>query len=105
MKKIHTFNLSEAPLAEMFRRILLVEGIDTVIRNDRLRSALGEIPFVECYPELWVLEDEQADRAREILQAYLAAPPGEAWTCPACGAEVNGELAACWRCGRSAPTD
>ena len=34
------------------RNLLETAGIACQIRNDRLSGALGEIPFVECWPEL-----------------------------------------------------
>lgn len=106
MKKIYTFSLNEAPQAPMFQRILAVEGIATTIRNDRLSSALGEIPFTECFPELWVLDDTQLEKAQQILQHYLSTGDTlhPAWVCPNCGETVDGVFTSCWNCDHSSPS-
>jgi hypothetical protein len=84
----------------MAQRMLLVEGIATSLRNVDLASALGQIPFTECFPELWVVEDSQAPRALELLRAFLQPPAAldEGWTCPRCHAQIDGGLMVCWNC-------
>ena len=37
------------------KNLLEHSGIVCVIRNDQLSGGLGEIPFLECLPELWVV--------------------------------------------------
>lgn len=107
MKKICSFHPSESAMANMFRRILAVEGIATFIRNERLGTAMGEIPFVECFPELWVHEDGDVERAQEILAAYKSEDIEDtpAWRCPACGEQVDGALGACWCCESPRPEE
>jgi len=61
---------------------------------------VGEIPFLEAWPELWVAELD-FDRAQELIETAvhgegLAEP---LWTCPSCGEEVEGQFTECWNCG------
>ncbi len=87
----------------MLKDFLGKEGIACVLRNDNLSTAMGEIPFIECFPELWLLDDECLPRARMLLDGWLnskAAVPEEAWICPACGEQSDGNFGACWSCGR-----
>ena len=49
--------------------MLETAGIACEIRNDRLAGALGEIPFVECWPELWVVDNIYVLKAQELLTA------------------------------------
>ena len=51
-----------------FQSILETAGIGTHIKNLGAAAASGEIPFVQCYPELWVADDQDYDRALEVLQ-------------------------------------
>jgi hypothetical protein len=101
MKKLHTFSLSERALSGLFKELLEKEGINCLVRNEQLFAALGEIPFLECAPELWVVDDEVWPRARHLLEGWLkseeGAPP---WSCPACGEALEGQFGACWSCGR-----
>ena len=105
MKKLHTFSHRERPFATLLKERFAAEGIVCLVRNDELSTALGEIPFVECYPELWVVDDEVYPRARLLLDQWLAdgTEPDPAWTCPNCDERVEGQFQCCWKCGREYP--
>ncbi len=98
LRKVHTAD-SILEVAHL-RNVLETEGIACVIRNDRLAGALGEIPFVECWPELWVVENLFAIKARELIRAAQAAGPARAadWVCAQCGEPQDAQFDACWRC-------
>ncbi len=100
MKKLYTFNLSERAVAAMFREMLRREGIACLVRNEQLFAGMGEIPFTECYPELWVIDDDLFPRASSLLAQYMRSDdeglPG--WTCRDCGEPVEGQFNACWNC-------
>jgi len=102
MKKLYTFDFCERPLAGMYKELLAKEGVDCYIRNEQLSAALGEIPFIECYPELWVVDEEFYPRARMLLDAWLE-PVDHLepdWICAGCGETVAGNFTTCWACGR-----
>ena len=80
------------------RNLLEAEGIGAVVRNERLGSAMGELPPAECQAEVWVMEDADAQRAERLLREGRPAA-GPAWTCPACGERLEPQFAQCWRCG------
>jgi hypothetical protein len=85
-----------------YRNILEAEGIACEIRNQHLGSIVGEMPFAEVWPQLWVRNDLDFDRARQLLSEDAAAEsPTEPWRCRSCGEENEGQFAACWNCGRS----
>ncbi len=75
-------------------------GIECIIRNEYLGGGVGELPPQECWPELWVLRDDEEARARQVLDAVLPrrAITGETWQCPRCGEWLEPQFAACWRC-------
>ncbi|WP_303722738.1 DUF2007 domain-containing protein [Malonomonas rubra] len=102
MKKLHTFDLWDGPQAAMYKEMLGNEGIDCLVKNDRLSAAIGEIPFVECYPELWVVDEEVYPRARLLLDAWMAnAIEKEGhWVCENCGEESDGQFEVCWNCSQ-----
>jgi hypothetical protein len=83
------------------KNILEIYGIDCVVRNIYLAGAVGELPPIECWPELWVVDDADYPRAGEILEKVLA-PLGSVkkpWQCSKCGEEVEGQFSECWNCG------
>jgi hypothetical protein len=78
------------------RNLLQAEGIEVLVRNAMLSSAMGELPPAECQSELWVLHDEHQKRAEAILFAAPVAGPD--WSC-ACGERSGPQFTQCWRCG------
>ncbi len=104
MRKVHTAE-SIIEVAHL-RNLLEAEGIRCVVKNDRLGGALGEIPFVECWPQLWVCRPGDALRARGLIeQALRSDPAGQAWTCPGCGERIEPQFRQCWQCGACGPVD
>lgn len=101
MKKLLSFTHRERPFASLLKERLAAEGIVCLLRNDELATALGEIPFVECSPELWVVDDEVYPRARLLVSQWLAAAEAlPAWTCAGCGERLEGQFETCWQCGK-----
>ena len=50
-----------------YKNVLAAEGIEAEIRNQHLGSIMGDMPFVEVWPELWVKNDLDFDRARQLI--------------------------------------
>ena len=86
-----------------YQNFLASEGIATEVRNDVLGSIVGEMPFVETWPQLWVVNDLDFDRAKQLLESADAETSTAPWHCHRCGEENEGQFAACWNCGT--PTD
>lgn len=104
MRKVHTAE-SIVEIAHL-RNLLEAEGIACVVRNDRLGGVVGEIPFLECWPELWVVESGHYLKARELVDEALGTPPPRAeWRCGRCGETVEGTFAICWNCGAGLPNE
>ena len=71
------------------RNVLGAYGITCVTKNLDLSSAAGELPPIDCWPELWV-EDEQLVRAKSILKKTMAPLKSvkKPWTCGGCAEEI-----------------
>jgi len=78
------------------RNLLENAGIETLVRNAALSSAMGELPPAECQAEVWVLNASDYKKAQEILSQGPVAGPD--WTC-ACGETLAPQFTQCWRCG------
>ena len=95
-------------LAEVGLRKGLLEdhGIACFVRNEQTAMASGRIPFTDTWPELWVLNDADAARAKEILDQGVGiedrASTGS-WRCPGCGEEIEGQFSVCWNCSQERP--
>jgi hypothetical protein len=80
--------------------LLESHGIKTFIKNQYGSSVMGEVPFVEVVPQLFVLEQKDLARAKELLLLDLPVDgPEEDWVCPECGVDVEGTFHRCWKCG------
>ena len=101
MKRVHIApTLLDAQLAADALSSL---GIVTHILNANLAGALGEVPFLQTQPEIWVDDDTQATRAREALAGLRDAPLRDEKACPACGETNPGNFMSCWQCGSALP--
>jgi hypothetical protein len=99
MKRVFT---DVDPVLSGFVESLLVNaGIECTVRNRYLGGGAGELPLNECWPEIWVLDDDDAGAARRIIERALEirSDTEDAWTCAACGERLEGQFAQCWKCG------
>ncbi len=86
----------------IIRDALSERGIEHVIKNEFLQGALGELPALHCWPEIWVMHDEDYTAAMRVLEALNLAKPSEnpePWYCEQCGEAMEGQFTACWQCG------
>ena len=80
--------------------LLESHGIRTFIKNQYGSSVMGEVPFVEVVPQLFILEERDLRLAKELLLLDLPVEaPEENWICPECGVAVEGAFHKCWKCG------
>ncbi len=103
MKRLYT---AQNPLTiSHLKNILESGGIRCVVKNLYLAGAAGELPPIECWPELWVADDGRYEEAREVLERTLAPvrTASKNWHCRRCGGEVEGQFSECWNCGGSRP--
>ena len=101
MKKVNS--IESLVTINHWKNILESEGIRCEIRNEHLGSVMGEVPFMEIWPELWVVNDLDLDRARQLLSDdAIAESPVDNWKCRFCGEENEGQFAACWSCSKPA---
>ena len=94
MKRV--FGSFDLQLLHHKKNLLEAAGIEVLIRNQYLSSAMGESAPAECQAEIWVLDDADVAKAEEVLR--WRPPPGPDWTCR-CGETLAAQFTQCWRCG------
>lgn len=100
MKKLYT--AADLPQAYLLSHQLDEAGIAHYISNENLQGGLGELPFTQTYPVLWLYDAADHVRARAIIDRFEAAPaPREGWGCQACGEGNPPGFELCWKCGRA----
>lgn len=85
------------------KNVLEGNGIPCEVRGEFRRSAMGEVPIGESFVELWLVDNDQEDAAREILTGVLPAS-SVSWTCPKCAEPIEPEFDECWNCQTVRPS-
>ena len=98
MKKIYLAeNLVDAGL---MKGLLENQGIECLVKNQSLAGALGELPPLECWPEIWIADESDYQRAEQIIHnAQAPAETAGDWPCE-CGETIEGQFTSCWNCKR-----
>ena len=98
MKKL--ISVESLVMINHYKNVLDAEGIPSEIRNAILGGIAGEMPLDQVWPELWVVDDLNYDRAKQLIdETVIEESPHEPWKCRKCGEENEGQFAACWNCG------
>lgn len=97
MKRVLSGN--SLPDTTHFKNVLEQAGIASLIKNRHLGGGIGDLPVFDAAPELWVLDDEQADRAAGLIRDSQVSAIGTPWRCAKCGEQNEPQFAACWSCG------
>ncbi len=100
MKKVYSTEILAN--AWNIRNVLEQHDIEAEVRNENLFSVSGEVPFIECMPEVWV-QSLFSVRAEQIISEIENSTEvkGPDWLCTDCGASNTINFAVCWNCERS----
>lgn len=98
MKKL--YSAANLPDAHIVRDLLVQAGIQAHVFNENAQSGIGQLPFTEAWPEVWVSEDRDLGRAQEIVRAFERAPEAvDSIRCTGCAEDNPGSFQLCWNCG------
>jgi hypothetical protein len=97
MKRVHS--AANLPEAQILVDLLGHRGIRALVLNANASSVAGELPIDVSQPQVWVQNPRDAERARELIDAFLRSSNGPPTKCPACGEENPSSFDLCWSCG------
>ncbi len=82
------------------RSYLESHGVPSLLKNDFTSSIMGEIPFFQTWPEVWVADElyEVATQLVKDAQSELAETADSDWVCSTCTEENPGTFELCWQC-------
>jgi Putative prokaryotic signal transducing protein len=97
MKKVYSTEILAN--AWNIRNVLEQHDIESVVKNENLFSVSGEVPFIECLPEVWVKPLYYA-RAKQIIEDIEKniEEDGPDWVCSRCGESNLRNYSICWSC-------
>jgi len=98
---IKVFEDFDITLVGHYQSVLESNDIATFMKNQFGTSGAGELPFVEVIPQLWILNETDAVRARALIEELhhpekLKQPLD--WVCPDCGTALEAAFTHCWKC-------
>ena len=98
---IRVYTAQTITMAGNVQNVLEANGIPCVLRNEFLSACFGGLPPIQFGPEVWVANDADAERARQLIAEATKTPASatEPWRCGDCGEEVDAIFAQCWNCG------
>jgi hypothetical protein len=89
--------------ATLWLDMLHASGIEASIQRFYLQGSIGEVPPHEAALEIWITDDAQFNRARELIDG-LRGTPQRRWFCSNCKEQIEGGFEQCWSCGALMPT-
>jgi len=96
------YSASNISLVSIFQNILEGHGIRCWLKNEFLAAGAGELPPIECWPQLCV-DDDDYEEAKQILDEAISEQERVAQKCDSCGEDIEGQFTECWNCGKSRP--
>ncbi|MEM7360691.1 MAG: DUF2007 domain-containing protein [Pseudomonadota bacterium] len=100
MKQVYT-NQNIA-LVGASKSYLEENGIACRIRNEFSSGVMGDMPFADVWPELWVADDNYTQAKQLIGTMQQQTVNGPEWFCHQCKESNPGTFELCWQCGTAA---
>lgn len=99
MKLIYS-NQNPALVANI-KNMLEAADIACIVRNEYASGGVGELSFIDAWPEIWVLHDANYEAAYDMINALQARLQSTAdnWICPQCHEKNDSSFEVCWQCG------
>ena len=99
MKKLYTHE--NRMIIFNLKNLLETENISVVVMNEFASSGAGDLATFDTWPELWVEEESDFERAESILKDVISQPVSNDWYCRGCQEKNGAAFQLCWNCGRA----
>jgi len=94
------YSASNLQDAWLVHNLLAQNGIESRVLNENLQGGLGELPFTQVYPEVWLVHKADQLKARELITEFEhPSADSRKIKCPSCAEENPGNFEVCWSCG------
>lgn len=99
---IRVYQAANLPQAYLLAGLLRHAGITVRIFNENAQGGMGDIPFSETYPEVWIESAADFAQASDLVASFEKAPVDKGSVfCRACSEENPANFELCWKCGGS----
>ena len=90
------------PDAHILRGVLQQSGIEARVFNENAQSGVGQLPVPDAYPEIWLVNEHDLERAKAVIRVFESAPRVTGSVrCGACGEDSPANFQLCWNCNAS----
>ncbi len=80
------------------RNLVENAGIEVRMKNEYAQGGIGDLSPLDAWPELWVVDDADYDRAMQIIDSITADEDATPWVCERCGEQNDASFDYCWNC-------
>ncbi|REL27234.1 DUF2007 domain-containing protein [Thalassotalea euphylliae] len=80
------------------QNLLTMAGIEVLLKNQFASGGVGELAAVDAWPELWLVNERQAEKAQQIIANAKRQGQREDWFCPHCKEQNGAAFEVCWQC-------
>ena len=102
---ITVYSAPNITLLSIFRSILEGHGIKCRVKNEFISAGIGDLPPIECWPQLCVEENDLSEARRLLAEALTGDNEATGtWRCETCGEDIDWQFALCWKCGKGSAT-
>lgn len=95
---IKIYSSSDSLLLHHYRNLLENAGISCFVKQSYLSGGVGELPPIECWPELWIEDDWLQEKANGLIKSSENVTHTTFWQCK-CGEQHEQQFNVCWKCG------
>ena len=85
-------------LVSNVQNILSNADINLTLKNEYAGGASGDLSFLSTWPELWVVQDDDFDKAMEIINRITNEINESDWSCSQCSEQNSAAFEVCWNC-------
>lgn len=82
------------------KNLLEAEHINVAVMNEFASGGAGDLATFDTWPELWVEDESDFDRADVILKEVISQAKTDDWYCRGCQEKNGAAFQLCWNCGR-----
>lgn len=95
---IRLYQAQDLPQAQLIIDLLARHGIAAKMNNSNAAAALGDIPFTHAYPEIWLVNESDFIRSRQLIEKFEQPLTDEQWFCQNCHEASPISFETCWNC-------
>jgi len=80
------------------KNIVENSGMEVILKNEYAAGGTGELSPLDTWPELWVVNDSDYEKAVKLIDSALSPENATEWRCGNCSEINDASFEFCWKC-------